>query len=162
MRKAKEDGIEIKRHQRLDEDANSSRLTFGSLITFTSSKQGRAAQFADMDGNLLTEAMMCWNAGRIIIIITGRPYCPLVGKMPHCLALSSARSCPSRICPGRLSATWVVSLVVCSCRDLQVVTGDVHISSLRWFICPAQDHFIFLTLFPFCSVWSNVCSVLVW
>ena len=64
MRKAKEDGIGIKRHQRLDEDANSSRPTFGSLIPFTSSTQGRAAQFADMDGNLLTEAMMCWNAGR--------------------------------------------------------------------------------------------------
>ena len=29
---------------------------------------------------------------------------------------------------------------------LQVVTRDVHQSSLRWLICPAQDHFIFLTV----------------
>ena len=29
---------------------------------------------------------------------------------------------------------------------LQVVTGEVHRSSLRRSICPAQDHFIFLTV----------------
>ena len=29
---------------------------------------------------------------------------------------------------------------------LQVVTREVHRSSLRWLICPAQDHFIFLTV----------------
>ena len=29
---------------------------------------------------------------------------------------------------------------------LQVVTGEVHRSSLRRLICPAQDHFIFLTV----------------
>ena len=30
---------------------------------------------------------------------------------------------------------------------LQVVTPDVHRLSLRWLICPAQDHFIFLTVY---------------
>ena len=29
---------------------------------------------------------------------------------------------------------------------LQVVTREVHRSSLRWLICPAQDHFIILTV----------------
>ena len=61
--------------------------------------------------------------------------------------LSTARSCRSSICPGRLSTAWLVSLVVFSCHNygLQVVTRDVHRSSLRRLICPAQDHFIFLT-----------------
>ena len=72
---------------------------------------------------------------------------------------------------------------------LHVVTREVHRSSLRRLICPAQDHFIFLTvfiismtfvlsltqmlvllslyvmlsiLFPFWSVRPQVCSVLVW
>ena len=31
-------------------------------------------------------------------------------------------------------------------NGLQVVTRDVHQSSLRRLICPAQDHFIFLTV----------------
>ena len=45
---------------------------------------------------------------------------------------------------GRLSTAWLVSLVVFSCHNygLQVV----HRSSLRRLICPAQDHFIFLTV----------------
>ena len=38
-----------------------------------------------------------------------------VSKLP-CLVLSSARSCPSWICPGRLSTAWLVSLVVFSCH----------------------------------------------
>ena len=29
---------------------------------------------------------------------------------------------------------------------LQEVTRQIHPSSLRWLICPAQDHFIFLTV----------------
>ena len=33
-----------------------------------------------------------------------------------CLALSSARSCRSGICLGRLSTAWLVSLVIFSCR----------------------------------------------
>ena len=73
---------------------------------------------------------------------------------------------------------------------LQIVTREVHRSSLRRLICPAQDHFIFLTVliismtfvlsltqmlvflslyvmlsiyfFPFWSVRPQVCSVLVW
>ena len=62
--------------------------------------------------------------------------------------LSSAISCRSSICPGRLSTAWLVSLVVFSrlSYGLQVVIREVHRSSLRRLICPAQDHFIFLTV----------------
>ena len=56
-----------------------------------------------------------------------------------CRAMSSARSCRSSICPGRLSTAWLVSLVVFSCHNgLQVVTREVHRSSLRRLICPAH------------------------
>ena len=77
----------------------------------------------------------------------------MVGRTPQhvvsklaCLVQSSARSCCSRSCPGRLSTAWLVSLVASSCHGLQVATRVVHRSSLRRLICPAQDHFIFLTL----------------
>ena len=65
-----------------------------------------------------------------------------------CLVLSSARSCSSSICQGRLSTAWLVSIVVFSCHNygLQVVTRKVHRSSLRRLICPAHDNFIFITL----------------
>ena len=57
---------------------------------------------------------------------------------------------PYRVTPVfvRLSAAWLVSLVVFSCHiyGLQVVTREVHLSSLRRLICPAQDHLIFLTV----------------
>ena len=61
---------------------------------------------------------------------------------------SSAISCHSSIYPGRFSTAWLVSLVVFSCHSygLQVMTREVHRSSLRRLICPVQDHFIFLTL----------------
>ena len=59
----------------------------------------------------------------IIIIIIRQPLCPLVGRRPQhavsklpCLVLSSAISCRSSICPGRLSIAWLVSLVVFSCH----------------------------------------------
>ena len=38
-----------------------------------------------------------------------------VSKLP-CIVLSSARSCCSSICPGRLSTPWLVSLFVFSCH----------------------------------------------
>ena len=88
----------------------------------------------------------------IIIVIIRQPLCPVVGRRPQhvvskwpCLVLSSAISCHSSICPGRLSTAWLVSLVVFSCHNygLQVVTREVHRSSLRRVILPAQDHFIF-------------------
>ena len=57
----------------------------------------------------------------IIIIIIRQPLCPVVGRRPQhavsklpCLVLSSAISCRSSICPGRLSIAWLVSLVVFS------------------------------------------------
>ena len=59
----------------------------------------------------------------IIIIIIRQPLCPVVGRRPQhavskrpCLMLSSAISCRSSICPGRLSIAWLVSLVVFSCH----------------------------------------------
>ena len=80
----------------------------------------------------------------IIIIIIRQPLCPVVGRRPQhavsklpCLVLSSAISCRSSMCPGRLSTAWLVSLVVFSCQRV------VHRLSLRRLICPAQDHFIF-------------------
>ena len=90
----------------------------------------------------------------IIIIIIRQPLCPVVGRRPQhavsklpCSVLSSAISCRSSICPGHLSTAWLVSLVVFSCHNgLQVVTREVHRSSLSRLICPAQDHSIFLTL----------------
>ena len=88
-------------------------------------------------------------------IISRQPLCPVVGRRPQhavskspCLVLSSAISCRSSICPGRLSTAWLVYLVVFSCHnDLQVVTREVHRLSLKRLICPAQDHFIFLTVY---------------
>ena len=59
----------------------------------------------------------------VIIIIIRQPLCPVVGRRPQhavsklpCLVLSSAISCRSSICPGRLSIAWLVSLVVFSCH----------------------------------------------
>ena len=53
----------------------------------------------------------------------GKTLCPMVGRKPQhvvsklpCLVLSSAISCRSSICPGRLSTAWLVSLVVFSCH----------------------------------------------
>ena len=58
-------------------------------------------------------------------------------------------SLPGRVAPvfvqvGSPSLGWspLSSFLVI----VQVVTHEVHRSSLRWSICPAQDHFIFLTL----------------
>ena len=61
--------------------------------------------------------------------------------------LSLTSSFCSIICPGHLSTAWLVSLVVFSCHNgLRVVTREVHRSSLRRLIRPAQDHFTFVTL----------------
>ena len=69
-----------------------------------------------------------------------------VSKLP-CLVLSTAISCRSSICLGRLSTAWLVFRVVFSCHNgLQVVTREVHRSSLRRLICPSQDHFMYLTV----------------
>ena len=58
-----------------------------------------------------------------IIIIIRQPLCPVVGRRPQhavsilpCIVLSSAISCHSSICLGRLSTAWLVSLVVFSCH----------------------------------------------
>ena len=57
----------------------------------------------------------------VIIIIIRQPLCPVVGRRPQhavsklpCLVLSSAISCRSSICLGRLSTAWLVSIAVFS------------------------------------------------
>ena len=64
------------------------------------------------------------------------------------LVLSSAISCRSSICPGRLLTAWPVPHVVCYCHNygLQVLTREVHRSPLKRLKCPARDHFIVHTL----------------
>ena len=91
----------------------------------------------------------------VIIIIIRQPLCPVVGRRPQhafsklpCLVLSSAISCRS---VQYLSRSSLHRLAGLPCRlflsyGLQVVTSEVHRSSLRRLICPAQDHFIFLTV----------------
>ena len=55
---------------------------------------------------------------------------------------------PDRVAPVfvQVSTTWLVSLVVFLSHGLQVVTREVHRSSLRRFVCPAQ-----LSFFSHCS-----------
>ena len=91
----------------------------------------------------------------VIIIIIRQPLGPVVGRRPQhavsklpCLVLSSAISCRSSIC---LDQSYLHRLAGLPCRlfvscGLQVVTREVHRSSLRRLICPAHDHFIFLTV----------------
>ena len=71
----------------------------------------------------VSEKVRLYNQAFIIIIIIRQPLCPVVGRRPQqavsklpCLVLSSAISCRSSICPGRLSIAWLVSLVVFSCH----------------------------------------------
>ena len=135
--------------------------------------------------------------GYIIIIIIRQPLCPVVGRRPQhavsklpCLVLSSAISCRSSICPGRLSIAWLVSLVVFSCH---MVSNWWHARSIGrlwggWYALPRTISFflqcwLYLWLlsspwprcwsfclcmwcwayfFPFLSVRPQVCSVLVW
>ena len=59
----------------------------------------------------------------ITVVIIRQPLCPVVGRRPQhdvsklpCLVLSSAISCRSSICIGRLSTAWLVSLIVFSCH----------------------------------------------
>ena len=70
-----------------------------------------------------TDCVHASSVNIIIIIIIRQPLCPVVGRRPQhavsklpCFVLSSAISCRSSICLGRLSTAWLVSLVVCSCH----------------------------------------------
>ena len=89
------------------------------------------------------------------VIIIGQPRCPVVGRMSKhaacklaCHALSSARSCPSSICPGRLSTGWLVSLVL-SCR---MVTRDVHRSVDVPCSGPTHSSHIAAYIYAFCPL----------
>ena len=90
-----------------------------------------------------------------------------------CLARSSARSCPSNICPGRLSTAWLFSLVVFSCRivskwwrvrsmsmcrlsggccALPRTTSLSHIADYGYDVCPLSlTHIIFYDII-YCTV----------
>ena len=67
-----------------------------------------------------------------------------VSKIP-CLVLSSAISCRSSICPGRLSTAWLVSLVVFSFL-LWSPSGDTRGPSVVFeavdMPCPGPFHFL--------------------
>ena len=59
--------------------------------------------------------------------------CPVVGRRPQhavsklpCIVLSSAISCRSSNCLGRLSIAWLVSLIVFSCHILWSPSGDTR------------------------------------
>ena len=63
------------------------------------------------------------------IVIIRQPLCPVVGRVVSklaCLVPSSARSCRSSICPGRLSTALLVSLVVVG--PLTFKTWDVIVN----------------------------------
>ena len=92
----------------------------------------------------------------IIIIIIRQPLCPVVGRRPqHAVSKLSCIVRSFAICHivslQYLSRSSLHRLAGLPCRlflsyGLQVVTREVHRSSLRRLICPAQDHFIFLTV----------------
>ena len=87
----------------------------------------------------------------IIIIIIRQPLCPVVGRRPQlavsklpCLVLSSAISCRSSICPGRLPTAWLVSLVVFSCHMVSgsgVRRGPSVVFEAVDMPCPGPFHF---------------------
>ena len=120
-----------------------------------------------------------------MIIIIRQPLCPVVGRRPQhavsklpSLVLSSAISCRSSICLGRLSTAWLVSLVIFFCHNgLQVVTREVHRSSLRpcsgpfnfsnrvdyiYDFCPLSDSDVGLSIFicdvEHTSIHFGMCS----
>ena len=89
----------------------------------------------------------------IIIIIIGQPLSRGWARASACrlqVSLYCAVFCQI-VSPLYLSRSSPHSLAGLPCRlflayGIQVVTRVVHRSSLRRLICPAQDHFIFLTL----------------
>ena len=139
-----------------------------------------------------------WEPGNLSFII-GQPQCPVVGRRPQACRLRVTLSC-AVLCQvvslQYLFRSSLHRLAGLPCRlflsfGLQVVTREVHRLSLRRLICPAQDHFIFLTwlivsttcplsypdvghsvryvivsigpqFFPFWSVQRQVSYVLVW
>ena len=91
----------------------------------------------------------------------GRPQ-HAVSKLP-CLGLSSAISCCSSICPGRLSTAWLVSLVAFSCH---MVSKWWHTRSIGclwggWYALPRIISFFSqctLYLWRLSSPWPRYCS----
>ena len=92
--------------------------------------------------------------GTPFIIIIRQPLCPVVGRRPQHAVSKTTLSC-AFLCHivslQYLSRSSLHRLAGLPCRlflsyGLQLVTREVHRSSLRRLICPAQDHFIFLTV----------------
>ena len=84
-----------------------------------------------------------------------------VSKLP-CLVLSSAISCRSRfiqVVSPPLGWSPLSSFLVI--YGLQVVTREVHRSTLRRLICSAQDHFICLTVLYIYDVVLSLTQMLV-
>ena len=121
--------------------------------------------------------------------MVGRRPQHVVSKWP-CLVVSSAISCCSSICPGRLSTAWLVSLVVFSCHVVSKWWRAGSTGRLwgGWYALPRTISFFsqcrlylwvlsspwprcwsfylcmwcWACFFPFWSVRPQVCSVLVW
>ena len=100
----------------------------------------------------------------IIIIIIRQPLCPVVGRRPQhavskwpCLVLSSAISCCSSICPGRLSTAWRVSLDVFSCHMVSKWWRAMSIGRLwgGWYALPRT-----ISFFSQCRLYLWVLSSL--
>ena len=98
------------------------------------------------------------------IIIIRQPLCPVVGRRPQhavsklpCLVLSSAISCRSSICLGRLSTDWLVSLLVFSCH-IWSPSGDTRGPSVVFeavdMPCPGPFHFSYSVdyIYDFCPL----------
>ena len=113
-----------------------------------------------------------WRLGLrvVFIIIIRQPFCPVVGRRPQhavsklpCLVLSSAISCRSSICLGRLSTAWLVSLVVFSCH---MVSKWWHARSIGrlwggWYALPRTISFFlqcWLFLWLLSSPWPRCWS----
>ena len=114
---------------------------------------------------------MCDNfSGSASSFIIGQPYCPVVGREPHHAIsklsspmLSPAISCPSSIYPCRLTTAWPVSLVVFSLSyGVQVVTREVHRSSLRRTISFFSHCWLYLWLFSWLRCWSSYPCMWCW
>ena len=94
--------------------------------------------FLTLQSPLLTRWLMCQLSKPVYSTSSfsiRQPLCPMVGRRPQhavpklpcqCLVLSSAMSCRSSICPGRLSTAWLVSLVVFSCHMVSICLHSTY------------------------------------
>ena len=115
--------------------------------------------------------MTKWQSIRMIcLIIIRQPLCPVVGRRPQhavfilpCLVLSSAISCRSSICPGRLSTACHNGLQVRSIGRLwgcwYAMPGPFHLSVLiisMTFALSLTQMLVFLSLNVMLSIHLSI------